>query len=916
MRYNIINNIMFLTFIITILFEVVVFSQDEGVLDIPYKKYVLNNGLTLIVHEDHKAPIVAVNIWYHVGSKNEKPGKNGLAHLCEHMMFNGSENAQGDFIKYMDSVGATMTNGMLYQDYVTYFQNVPTSALDTVLWLESDRMGHLLGVVNQEMLDEEREVVKNEKREDDNQPYYKIFELIAGNTYPARHPYSWREDGSMGDLDSISLEDARDFFRSYYVPSNAVISIAGDIEPETVKGKVEKYFADIPPGPSLDIQKTWIAKRSGMTQLITHDRVSQTRIYMFWNIPQWGDKQANQLNLLSRILAAGKNSRLYKRLVYDMRISDGVSSGTWLNEIGGQFYIAASAESGVSLLEIEQAINEELSVMIADGPTTKELEKEKTKYKTNLTTYMERIGGRGGKSDILAKGEVFCGDPGAYRKNLRDILGATPEDIKKAAADWLPDGVFILVIRPFPEYKATTEGADRSKVPEADAPPAARFPELRRKVLSNGLKVVLAERNGVPLVRLNLIFDAGYAADQFAQPGTASLAMNMLDEGTKTRTALQISGELELLGVRLNTGSNLDASFVTLTTLKENLDASLELMSDVVLNPSFSEEELDRQISMQISQIKGEKNSPMDIGYRVLPGLIFGKGHPYGNSLFGSGTEESVTSITREDLSAFHQSWFKPNNATMIVVGDTTLDEIVPKLEKIFGDWKAGDLPVKKVGGVEKRIEPAIFLVDLPDAKQSVVFAAQTLPPKAGRNENTIQLINGILGGNDISRVYKNIREDKQWSYGAYSQIAEAGGPRMLYVYAPVQADKTIDTIKEIRREILLFIGEKPATAEELDGIKKSSTLTLPGRWETGEAVLNSVAEIVQYGLPDDFYQGYADDIRAITLEQMHEVAENLLKPENLVWLVVGDRAKVEGPLKELGYGEVIPLDADGNVIK
>jgi zinc protease len=891
-------------------------QSGEDEFNIPYKKFVLNNGLTLLVHEDHKAPIVAVNIWYHVGSKNEKPGKTGFAHLFEHLMFNGSENAPGDYFKYMELIGVTGINGTTNNDRTNYFQNVPTTAQDTALWMESDRMGHLLGAITQAVLDEQRGVVQNEKRQGENQPYGKSFSLIAENTYPQGHPYSWSVIGAMEDLGAASMEDVQEWFKTYYGPNNAVLSIAGDIDTETVKAKVEGYFGDIPPGPPIQKHDVWISKRTGTHRMVMQDRVPQARIYMVWNVPEWGDLQANHISLISSILTSGKNSRLYKRLVYDEQIATRVSSFAFLKEIGGQLYIMADARPGVPLAEVEKAINEELAALLADGPTDKEIEREKVQYKAGFIRGIERIGGFGGKSDVLASGEIYGGHPEAYKKNLKDILGATAEDLKKTADEWLSDGVFILEVQPFPDYKAAAEGADRSKVPEAGAPPETKFPDLQRATLSNGLKIVLAERHEIPVVLLDLVLDAGYAADQLARPGTASLAMNMLDEGTATRSALQISEELELLGAQLNTGSDLDASFVMLNALKENLEGSLVLMADVVLNPSFPGDEFDRLVKQRLAQIMQEKASPMGVGMRVVPKLIYGEGHAYSNPLTGSGTLESVKAMTRDDLVKFHQTWFKPNAATMIVVGDTTLDEIVPKLEKLFGGWAGGDVPAKNIGAVANPDKPVIYLIDRPGAPQSVVFSAQIVPPKANPNENTIQLINDVLGGGFTSRINMNIREEKHWSYGARTILQDTKGPRICAAMAPVQGDKTKETVFEIHKEFADFIGAEPATPEELNKTKISNTLTLPGRWETAGAVLNSVAEIVQYGLPDDFYQGYADDIRAITLEQMHEVAENLLKPENLVWLVVGDRAKVEGPLKELGYGEVIPLDADGNVIK
>lgn len=468
-------------------------AQSEAI-EIPFEKFVLDNGLTLIVHEDHKAPIIAVNIWYHVGSKNERPGKTGFAHLFEHLMFNGSENYDDDYFRVLERLGATDLNGTTNNDRTNYFQNIPTSALDAVLWMESDRMGHLLGAIDQAKLDEQRGVVQNEKRQGENQPYGRVFNMIAENTFPVGHPYSWPVIGSMEDLDAASLEDVQDWFRSYYGPNNAVIVLAGDIDAETARQKVERYFGWIPPGPPVAAHDVWIPKMDGERRQVMQDRVPQARIYKVWNAPQWGSADGDYLGIVADVLANdGKSSRLYKRL-----------------------------------------------------------------------------------------------------------------------------------------------------------------------------------------------------------------DMNMLDEGTETRDALEISDELELLGANLGTGSNLDVSFVLLAALKANLDESLALFADVILNPSFPEADVERLKRQQLAGIQREKATPFQMALRAFPLLIYGDDHAYGIPFTGSGTEASVESLTRDDLAAFHETWFKPNNAKLVVVGDVTLDELRPELEQLFDDWEAGDVPAKNIAAVEQ----------------------------------------------------------------------------------------------------------------------------------------------------------------------------------------------------------------------
>ncbi|HEU4680740.1 MAG TPA: pitrilysin family protein, partial [Gemmatimonadales bacterium] len=735
-------------------------------IEIPYQRFVLPNGLTLIVHEDHKAPIVAVNVWYHVGSKNEKPGRTGFAHLFEHLMFNGTENYDKDFFGPLEQAGATDMNGTTNEDRTNYFQNVPTNALDLALWMESDRMGHLTGAISQPKLDEQRGVVQNEKRQGENEPYGKVWDFLTPKLYPSNHPYSWSTIGSMEDLDAAKLDDVKDWFRTYYGAANAVVVVAGDIDPQTAKKKVEKYFGDIPAGPPVARQQSWVAKRTGAQRGILQDRVPQARLYKVWNIPGWSSADGDYLNLLSNVLSSGKTSRLYKRLVYDDQIATDVSASLDLREIGGLFVIEASARPGTDLTRVEKAVDQELERLLATGPTPAEMKRVKTQYRAGFIRGVERIGGFGGKSDVLAQGEVFAGQPDFYKVRLNRVQRATPAQLLSAARRWLADGVYNLEVHPYPEFQAATSGADRSKLPDSGTPPDTRFPALERTTLSNGLKVVLAGRQAIPQVRFDLLLDAGFAADQSGTPGTASLAMTMLDEGTTSRTSLQISDQLAQLGANLGTGSKLDASSVSLEALRENLDASLEIFGDVILHPTFPRRDFERLKKQRLAQIQQEKADPVGLALRVFPGLVYGPAHAYANPWTGSGTEESTAKITREDLVRFHQAWFKPNHATLVVVGATSMAEIKPKLERLFAGWKPGEVPTKNIATVERSTRPLVYMIDRPGSLQSVIIAGHIAPPKANPQEVSIETMNGVLGGDFSSRVNMNLREDKHWSYG------------------------------------------------------------------------------------------------------------------------------------------------------
>ncbi|HET8650000.1 MAG TPA: pitrilysin family protein, partial [Gemmatimonadales bacterium] len=689
--------------------------------DIPYTKYVLSNGLTLLVHEDHKAPIVAFNVWYHVGSGMEPEGKSGFAHLFEHLMFNGSEHYNDDYFKAVEPIGATDLNGTTNTDRTNYFENVPTAALDRVLFLESDRMGWLLPAIDTAKLNEQRGVVQNEKRQGENQPYGKVWENIAAHTYPVGHPYHHTTIGSMDDLNAASLEDVRDWFRSYYGPNNAVVVIAGDITPEVAKQKVEHWFGNIPPVPPISRPQVDVAKMTHPTRGWMQDRVPQARIYKVWNVPRFGSAEADYLTLAADILASGKSSRLYKRLVYDEQIATDVNAFMDANDFGGQFTIMATAKPGGDLAAVEKAVNEEVAKLARSGPTAAELARAQTGERADFVRGIERIGGFGGKSDVLASNFTYTGDPAHYKISQRRMAEATPAQVQKTVRDWLDDGVYTLEVHPYPTgLAAGPDSADRSAIPSPGTPAAPDFPDYAVDTLSNGLQVIVARRNSVPLIDLTLLVDAGYAADQGGISGTATLTASMLDEGTRSRSALQISDQLQRLGARLSTGASLDVNEVDMSSLASTIDSSLALFADVVLHPSFPAADFKRLQQQQLARIAREKVTPSSMALRVIPQLLYGKGHAYAQPFTGSGTEAGVKQLTPQALASFHSTWFKPNHSTLIVVGATTMDAIKPRLERVFGSWKAGDVPHKNIAAVQPPSHREVYLLDRPGSEQSL----------------------------------------------------------------------------------------------------------------------------------------------------------------------------------------------------
>lgn len=887
-------------------------AVDLPDIEIPYEKFTLNNGLTVVVHEDRKAPIVAVNMWYHVGSKDEGPKQTGFAHLFEHLMFQGSEHWQGEYFEPFERAGATEMNGTTSTDRTNYFANVPTPALDMALWMESDRMGYSLGAVDQARLDVQRGVVLNEKKQRANQPYGEVWEIMPSNTYPKGHPYSWSTIGSEEDLGAATLEDVRAWFKRYYGPSNAVLVLAGDIDAEAAREKVTRYFGDIPAGPTLDKQKTWIAPMQGEHRQLMQDHVPQARVYKVWNVPPEGAPDTARLELVADLLAGSKTSRFYKRLVYEDRIATDVTAMLRKKEIGSQFLVWATAKQGQDLAEVEAALDEELARFQEEGPTAIELGRSKTSLGAGFLRGFERIGGFGGKSDILARGEVYQKDPGAYRDYLRHLREADAGAVRDTARKWLDEGVYVLEVHPFGKHGTTVTEVDRSQLPDIGKAPELDLPEIQRIELDNGLKVWLAERHQVPVVQFRMILDAGYAADPADAPGTASLALAMLDEGTANRDTLEISAELDRMGAQLSTSSSLDASAINLSALTTQLDDSLALYADVVRNPAFPERELARLKELRLAQIEQEKSNPTSLALRILGPLLYGGDHAYGVPLTGSGTTEAVEVLDVGAMKSFHERWVRPDNATLVVVGDTDMATLRPLLEKHFSDWRPAEeaaAPDKRLPNLEHPAQPRIYLRDRPGATQATVIAGNLAPPKSSPQDIPMTTVNAILGGLFNSRLNLNLREQKHWSYGVRSLLMDARVQQPFLAYASVQIDKTAPAMREMLAEIIGIQGEQPPRPEEIQAAQANLTRSLPGENETSHDLAGTFAKSVTFGLPDDYYEHYVSRVQDLGHEELSAAADSLLAPQALTWVVVGDLSKIEDDIHALGWGPVEIID-------
>jgi zinc protease len=888
-------------------------------LNLDYQKYTLDNGLTVIVHEDRKAPVVAVSVWYDVGSRDEPEGKTGFAHLFEHLMFNGSENYDGEYFVPFEEVGATDQNGTTWLDRTNYFQTVPTPALDMALWMESDRMGHFLGSLTQEKLDTQRGVVQNEKRQGDNQPYGRVNYNLYEGLFPKGHPYHHSTIGSMEDLEAASLETAKQWFVDYYGPNNAILVLAGDVSPEQGLELAKKYFGDIPAGPEVDKILAGVPDRTANTREFQFDEVPSVLNNRAWATPGLNERDSALLELAADVIGSGKNSRLYKEAIYDRQVATSVSFGFI------PFVLASVADMSVTLKpEIDaetghQIMDKVIAEFLETGPSPDELARAKSTINAGVIRGLEKVGGFGGKAVTLAQGELYSGDPLYIEKRLKWINEATPADVLAAARRWFSDGYHQVDVIPTPKYTSAPEGVDRSKgLPPVGAIANLTFPDVEIATLRNGIKIVLAKRDAVPIVRMAAQFDAGYAADAGGKLGVSSFGMAMLDEGAGKLSSLEIAAEAERLGAQISTGSNLDVSTVSLNALKSNLTESVNLWASIITSPTFADEEIERLRKRTISGIAQEKSQPVQLALRILPPKMYGSGHAYGVPFTGSGTEESVASLTKADLTNFHRTWIRPETMKLFIVGDTSMEEIKPLLEKALGKWSngSGPAPVKNIETVAKPSAPKIAIIDKPGSPQSLILGGH-VAPSTGAPDNLINdMMNTIIGGQFTARVNMNLREEKSWAYGAYTFTQAAKGQAPWLVYAPVQSDRTADSVKELLKEFADYRGARPATEEELARNKLNKVRELAGSFETGGDVLGSLQSSARFDRPYDYPATLPAQYEAMDLESVRKAAREIIEPNAILWVIVGDRAQIEAPLRDLGIADVVIWDQDGNPVE
>ena len=891
-------------------------SQLVAEVDIPYTKFTLDNGLTVLVHEDRKAPVVAVSVWYNVGSKDEPAGRTGFAHLFEHLMFGGSENAPGSYFTPMRNMGATDMNGTTWFDRTNYFETVPTPALEQALFMESDRMGYMLGAITQETLDLQRGVVQNEKRQGDNQPYglneYKQLEAL----FPEGHPYRHSTIGSMADLDAASMETVRTWFRDNYGPNNAVLVLAGDITPEKARELTEKYFGAIPRGPVNTPAEAAIPTLAEAKRETIHDRVANPRVEISWVVPGMLDADTVPLSVGASVLGGLASSRLDNELVRGDQSAVSVSANDMAFHRVGMFDMTLNVKPGGDPAAVEARAREILERLIAEGPTAEEVERVKTQYVSQTVQGLEQVGGFGGKAVALAEGQLYAGDPEHYKKELQAYAAVTPAQVQAAMRKWLTRPSYTLITLPgereaYEEAAAAPSGANHTPAPpiekverlprpEIGEVSNVDFPDVQRAKLSNGIEVVYAHRDAVPATKIAIDFDAGLAADDADKLGLQSLMLDLMDEGAAGRNATQLAEAEETLGAGISTGATMDRSVVSLSAVTPNLPSSVALLADVVQRPTFDPAELERLRATRLASIAAERTSPAALANRALPALIYGEGSPYGRPFSGNGDEASVKTITQADIRAEYDQWIRPDNAKIFVVSDLPLAEVTPVLEANFGRWTA---PSAAKGTKDfPAATQKIVLIDRPQSPQSYILGGAVLDASGTDDLLVLNAANNVLGNDFLSRINTDLRETKGWSYGVNASVAGFEHRAPYLVTAPVQADQTGPAIAALNAQFNDFLkGGKGVTPQELERTVNGNTRRLAGSYETSGAVLGAMRTNDMLDRPDDYPETVAARTNALTAAELDAAARAAIDPSNFVWVVVGDASVVKPQLDALG---------------
>jgi zinc protease len=905
--------------------------------ELKYEKFTLPNGLVVLTHEDHRLPLVAVDLWYHVGPLNERPGRTGFAHLFEHMMFEGSEHVgEKAHFKYLEGAGATDINGTTDFDRTNYFETVPSNQLELALWLESDRMGFLLEGLDRVKLTNQRDVVRNERRQGEGTPYDVADEQAYHMLFPQQHPYYASVIGSHADIEAARINDIRDFHQHFYTPNNASIAIAGDFNPTQLKTLLTKYFGPIPQGPKIEPVTVKTPPITAQKRATVTDTVQLPRLSVAWLTPPVFTQGDAEADLLVHILGGGKASRLYRKLVYEQQIAQAVTCTLNTLKLGSVAACDITAKPEVSLDTLEAALWKEVASLQSDGPTQAELDRARTVDVTGKIIGLQRLGGFGGVADTLDRYNQFLDDPGYLPNDIARYQAATTSSIKQVATQYLGKDQSV-VVNCVPGKKVVDDVPRSPDNTDADAkltPPytpqfeeqqnwrktapapgpdvAFHLPIPKTFTMKNGLQVYMLEDHSLPVFTAGVTLRAGSEADTPAKAGLVGFTARLLTEGTAQRAATVLADNAEQIGTTLNSAASVDSANASLSALSNNTEAGLDLLSDIVQHPAFAAAEIERIRKQRLVTILQEGDQPvasmLRVGFRTLYG-----DHPYGFRPIG--TTDGIKAITRDDITGFWQAHYGPKDAALVFAGDINETEAKRLAEKYFAAWSGTASTAASLPPAPNPPSLKIVIVDKPGAPQTALFAVGFGVPRTTPDYPAVLIMNNVLGGLFVSRINMNLREEHGYTYGASSGFFfnRTGGP--FYSGAQVRTDVTAPAAKQLMLE-LNRIRTEPPTATELKLAKDSLLHSLPGDFETTQASVGGLRDIFTYSLPLDYYAKLPGRFEAVTPEEVAKAAQSDVHPDQLVLMAVGDRAKIEPGLKELNLGPIEYRDTSGDPVK
>jgi len=919
-------------------------SASGDKLAIEFEKYTLDNGLQVVLHHDKSDPIVSVAIQYGVGSNREKTGRTGFAHLFEHMLFQESENVpQDQFFKKIQDAGGTL-NGGTWKDGTIYYEVVPNNALEMVMWLESDRMGYLINTVTEAAFYNQQEVVQNEKRQRvDNNPYGHTNWVLDKNIYPEGHPYNWQVIGELVDLQSATIDDVKEFYDKYYGPNNATLVLAGDFETEDAKALIEKYFGEIKRRQEVEPLKPQPVTLAETKRLFHEDNFATApQLNIVWPTLQQYTDDAYALDFLAQLISQGKKAPMYKVLVEEKELTSRVGAYNNSQEIAGEFHISVTANSGKNLVEVEEAIFEAFAKFEEEGITDADVERLKASEETNFYNGISSVLG---KSFQLAQYNVFAGDPGFITQDIENIKAVTKDDIMHVYEKYIKDKPFVLtsfvpkgqlelgakdcvmaavveeeikdnveveVVERNSEVVKTPSNFDRSIEPAQGPSPKLNIPESWSTTLSNEMEVLGIEQTELPLVNFSLVIDGGHLLDSFEKNGVANLMTDIMMEGTANKTPQELEEAIELLGASINMFTGRESITISGNTLVRNFGKTMDLVEEILLEPRWDEDELKRIKLSTINGIKRSAANPNFVANNVRNKVLYGEKHMFAYPT--SGTEESVESITMDDLKAFWEKNFSPSVTRFHIVGNINQEQTLEQLKDLETKWAAKEVVIPTYPLPEDRDKTSLYFVDIPNAKQSVINIGYLSMARTDPDYFPATVMNYKLGGSFSGNVNLILREEKGYTYGARTGFSGTKIPGTFSASSSVRTNTTYESVQIFKEEIEKY--KNGISQEDLDFTKSALIKSNARRFESQFSLLGMLQTMSAYDLPANYIADEERIIGAMTLEEHKRLANKHLDASKMGYLVVGDAATQFEAFKNAGFDEVILLDKDAKEVK